>query len=69
MKRVILVVIGICFLAGVGIITTGELQSQELQNEEKIKQEIFQMFLRFYCEHKNNHLVYIKILLFEHTTR
>jgi hypothetical protein len=39
MKRLILVVIVICFLAGVVIITTGKLQSQNVQTQEKIKQD------------------------------
>ena len=38
MKRLILVVIVICFLAGVVIITSGKLQSQNVQTGEKIKQ-------------------------------
>lgn len=38
MKRLIFVVTVVCFLAGVVIITTGKLQSQVVQTEQKIKQ-------------------------------
>jgi hypothetical protein len=39
MKKVIFVVVVISLLAGVVIIPTGKLQSQDVRTEEKIKQD------------------------------